>query len=127
MLLSLGAPLHREHKERLERALPGRFYELYGLTEGFMTILDRDDALASAASVGVPPPFYDMRIVDDAAATCRRGEVGEIMGRGPITMPGYYARRTRRRRRCATAGCTAATSVTSTTTASCTSSTARRT
>ena len=43
MLGSVGAPLHREHKDELVRVLPGRFYELYGLTEGFMTILDRDD------------------------------------------------------------------------------------
>jgi len=29
----LGAPLHKEHKETLNNRLPGRFYELYGLTE----------------------------------------------------------------------------------------------
>ena len=44
-ILSLGAPLLQEHKERLNAALPGRFYELYGLTEGFITVLDRDDAV----------------------------------------------------------------------------------
>jgi acyl-CoA synthetase (AMP-forming)/AMP-acid ligase II len=63
-ILSLGAPLHQEHKERLSRLLPDRFYELYGLTEGFVTILDRDDALRKSGSVGVPPPFYDLRIED---------------------------------------------------------------
>lgn len=73
-VLSLGAPLHVEHKDRLNGSLPGRFYELYGLTEGFITVLDRDDALRKAGSVGVPPPYYELRIV----------------GRGPITMPGYY-------------------------------------
>jgi long-chain acyl-CoA synthetase len=92
MLLSLGAPLHREHKQRLERALPGRFYELYGLTEGFVTILDREDALRKRGSVGVPPPFYDMRIIDDAGRDVPAGTVGEIVGRGPITMPGYLGR-----------------------------------
>ena len=35
MILSVGAPLLLEHKNRLNEALPGRFYELYGLTEGF--------------------------------------------------------------------------------------------
>jgi acyl-CoA synthetase (AMP-forming)/AMP-acid ligase II len=92
MLLSLGAPLHREHKERLARALPDRFHELYGLTEGFVTILDRDDALRKHGSVGVPPPFYDMRIVDDEGRDVPAGTVGEIVGRGPITMPGYLGR-----------------------------------
>jgi acyl-CoA synthetase (AMP-forming)/AMP-acid ligase II len=91
-VLSLGAPLHGEHKERLNRALPRRFYELYGLTEGFVTILDRDDAERKAGSVGVPPPFYDMRICDEAGRVLAPGEVGEIVGRGPITTPGYWQR-----------------------------------
>ena len=65
MILSLGAPLHQEYKDRLNALLPRRFYELYGLTEGFVTMLDRDDALRKAGSVGVPPPFYEMRIVGD--------------------------------------------------------------
>jgi acyl-CoA synthetase (AMP-forming)/AMP-acid ligase II len=92
MLVSLGAPLHREHKDRLERAVPGCFYELYGLTEGLVTILDRDDASRKRGSVGVPPPFYDLRIVDEADRELPPGEVGEIIGRGPITMPGYLGR-----------------------------------
>ena len=92
MIVSLGAPLHREHKERLERALPRRFHELYGLTEGFVTILDRDDALRKPGSVGVPPPFFDMRIVDADGRDVPPGAVGEIVGRGPITMPGYLGR-----------------------------------
>ena len=35
MLQSVGAPLHREYKDRLNELLPGRFCELYGLTEGW--------------------------------------------------------------------------------------------
>jgi acyl-CoA synthetase (AMP-forming)/AMP-acid ligase II len=92
MVLSLGAPLHREHKDRLNQVLPGRFYELYGLTEGFVTILDRDDAVRKAGSVGVPPPFFEMRIADESGRDVPRGAIGEIVGRGPITMPGYYHR-----------------------------------
>ena len=92
MILSLGAPLHREHKDVLNRVLPGRFYELYGLTEGFITVLDRADAVRKAGSVGIPPPFYELRIVDESGAECRPCDVGEIAGRGPITMPGYLNR-----------------------------------
>jgi len=92
MVLSLGAPLHNEYKDRLNALLPGRFYELYGLTEGLVTILDRDDAQRKAGSVGVPPPFYDLRIVDESGQDLPAGEVGEIVGRGPITMPGYHGR-----------------------------------
>ncbi|HXX85608.1 MAG TPA: AMP-binding protein [Casimicrobiaceae bacterium] len=92
MILSLGAPLHKQHKDTLNRVLPNRFYELYGLTEGFITVLDRADATHKAGSVGVPPPFYDMRIIDEAGTECAAGQVGEIVGRGPITMPGYLNR-----------------------------------
>jgi acyl-CoA synthetase (AMP-forming)/AMP-acid ligase II len=92
MVLSLGAPLHREYKDRLNRLLPNRFHELYGLTEGFITVLDRDDAQRKAGSVGVPPPFYEMRIVGDGDRDLPAGQTGEIVGRGPITMPGYYGR-----------------------------------
>lgn len=92
MILSLGAPLHQEHKDRLSALLPRRFYELYGLTEGFITVLDRDDAERKVGSVGVPPPLYEMKIVGDDGREVPAGTVGEIVGRGPITMPGYYNR-----------------------------------
>jgi acyl-CoA synthetase (AMP-forming)/AMP-acid ligase II len=91
-ILSLGAPLLQEHKDRLSAALPGRFYELYGLTEGFVTILDREEALRKSGSVGVPPPFYAIRIVRADGSDAAPGEIGEIAGRGPILMPGYYNR-----------------------------------
>ena len=92
MICSVGAPLHLEHKEELARRLPMRFYELYGLTEGFVTVLDRDDFPAKPGSVGVPPPLYEMRIVANDGTDLPAGRVGEIVGRGPITMPGYYKR-----------------------------------
>jgi long-chain acyl-CoA synthetase len=92
MIQSVGAPLHLEHKQRLNAALPGRFYELYGLTEGFMTVLDREDAVRKAGSVGVPIGFYEMRILDEAGREVPPGTVGEICGRGPLMMAGYYKR-----------------------------------
>ena len=92
MLCSLGAPLHLEHKQRLNAALPGRFYELYGLTEGFVTVLDKTDAPRKPGSVGVPPPFFEIRILDEEGKDVPAGTVGEICGRGPLLMPGYYKR-----------------------------------
>lgn len=92
MILSLGAPLQKARKETLNSVLPGRFCELYGLTEGFITVLDRADAGRKAGSVGIPPPFYEMRIVGEDGIDCAPGTVGEIIGRGPITMAGYVNR-----------------------------------
>jgi acyl-CoA synthetase (AMP-forming)/AMP-acid ligase II len=92
MIGSVGAPLHAEHKEALARRLPGRFYELYGLTEGFVTVLDKYDFARKPQSVGVVPPLFEMRIVDDDGKDLPVGQPGEILGRGPILMPGYYKR-----------------------------------
>lgn len=89
-ICSVGAPLHREHKDKLTKLLPGSFYELYGLTEGFVTVLDKNDYAAKPDSVGVPIPFSGMRIINDEGKDAAVGEVGEIVGYSPALMPGYY-------------------------------------
>jgi acyl-CoA synthetase (AMP-forming)/AMP-acid ligase II len=86
MIHNVGAPLLVEHKKILNEVLPNRFYELYGLTEGFVTILDKHDSVRKLGSVGCPSPFFELRILRPGAT----GEVGEICGRGPVLMPGYY-------------------------------------
>lgn len=91
-IISLGATFHLSHKQRLTDALGERFYEMYGLAEGFMTILDRRVATTKLASVGSPPPFFEMKIVDPLGEEVPAGTVGEIVGRGPILMEGYYRR-----------------------------------
>ncbi len=90
MILSLGAPLAQARKDQLNALLPGRFHELYGLTEGFLTILDRTDAVRKSGSVGCPPVFSDVRIVDDAGHDLPPDAPGEIVGRGPFVMQGYW-------------------------------------
>ncbi len=90
MLLNLGAPLAMRSKRRLFNELPGRYRELYGLTEGFMTVLAADDAERKPGSVGLPPAFMQVRVVDPEGRDCPTGEVGEIIGRGPCMMTGYY-------------------------------------
>lgn len=90
MLLTIGAPLQQQYKEAVNAVIPGRFYELYGLTEGFVTILDRNDFHRQPGSVGCPPPGYDIRIVNDDGEDLGPGEIGEIVGRGPILSSGYY-------------------------------------
>lgn len=92
MILSLGAPLAQPRKDQLNQLLPGRFHELYGLTEGFVTILDKTDAVRKAGSVGCPPPFSEVRIVDEAGHDLPPGQPGEIVGRGPFVMQGYWGK-----------------------------------
>ncbi len=90
MLLTVGAPLQQQYKQAVNEVIPGSFYELYGLTEGFVTILDRNDFNQQSGSVGCPPPGYDIRIVGDDGEDLEPGEIGEIVGRGPALSPGYY-------------------------------------
>ena len=92
MILSLGAPLAQPRKDQLNQLLPGRFHELYGLTEGFLTILDKTDAVHKAGSVGCPPPFSEVRIVGDDGRDQPPGQTGEIVGRGPFVMQGYWGK-----------------------------------
>ncbi|HOT83270.1 MAG TPA: AMP-binding protein [Candidatus Defluviicoccus seviourii] len=92
MLHNIGAPLLIEHKKRINELLPGRFYELYGLTEGLMTVLDKHDSIRKEGSVGCPPPFMEIKIVREDGTDAAPGEVGEIVGRSPCLMPGYYKR-----------------------------------
>jgi len=75
MLLTIGAPLQQQYKEAVNAVIPGRFYELYGLTEGFVTILDRNDFNQQSGSVGCPPPGYEIRIVDDHGKDLGPGEI----------------------------------------------------
>jgi long-chain acyl-CoA synthetase len=92
MLCSVGAPWHREHKERMLAVLPNSLYELYGLTEGFITVLDRSDFVRNIDSVGIPIVFSELRIADDKGEALPVGEIGEIVGRSPLMMPGYHGR-----------------------------------
>jgi acyl-CoA synthetase (AMP-forming)/AMP-acid ligase II len=90
MIHNVGAPLLLEYKHRLNQTLPGRFYELYGLTEGFMTVLDKHDAVRKVGSVGIPAPFMELRILDIDGKECAPRQIGEICGKSPMMMPGYY-------------------------------------
>lgn len=92
MFHSVGAPLHNEIKERIKRELPNRFYELYGVTEGFMTILDPYQFEEKMSSVGVPMRLGEVRVVNPLGRDVMVGEVGEIIGRSPVLMQGYYKR-----------------------------------
>jgi acyl-CoA synthetase (AMP-forming)/AMP-acid ligase II len=51
-----------------------------------------EDAIRKMGSVGSPALGVEVRIVDAEGADVRRGEVGEIVYRGPTVMQGYHGR-----------------------------------
>jgi long-chain acyl-CoA synthetase len=57
-----------------------------------MTVLDKNHYASKPNSVGPPQPLFEMRIVNDHGKDATPGEIGEIVGRGPALMPGYYKR-----------------------------------
>jgi acyl-CoA synthetase (AMP-forming)/AMP-acid ligase II len=91
-----GAPLPVEVKQALITRWPGRFLEVYGLTEGGCTvILDATAHPDKLATVGRPAPGTDIRIIDERGNEVPRGktgETGEIVGRSGMMMTGYFGR-----------------------------------
>jgi fatty-acyl-CoA synthase len=53
-------------------------------------ILRGEDALRKIGSVGTPMLNVEVRVVDDEMDDVARGEVGEIVYRGPLVMSGYW-------------------------------------
>ena len=86
-----GAPLPAADKRDILARWPGRFLEVYGLTEGGCTcILDLSAFPEKAHTVGRPAAGNDIRIIDDAGNALPAGERGEIIGRSPTMMSGYF-------------------------------------
>jgi acyl-CoA synthetase (AMP-forming)/AMP-acid ligase II len=91
-LMVCGSPLRLEVKREFPRRTGCRLIELYGLTEGVCTILAPEDFAAKTASVGKPFLGTDLRILDEYDREVPAGVTGEIVGRGPLLMQGYYNR-----------------------------------
>ena len=92
-IISGGSPLFPELKARIEQGFPGcAVMELYGLTEGFMTILQPEEAEGRTGSVGKPVRGNDYILVDEAGAVLPFGATGEICVRSVHWMVEYHNR-----------------------------------
>ena len=70
-----GAPLPVEVKQALITRWPGRFLEVYGLTEGGCTvILDATAHPDKLATVGRPAPGTDIRLIDERGNELPKGK-----------------------------------------------------
>ncbi len=85
-----GSPLAPALKRAIMERLPGQFIELYGLTEGLVTILPPEDMDAGIESVGRPAPGQRLAILGSDDTILEAGEPGEIVGTAPYMMAGYH-------------------------------------
>jgi len=85
-----GSPLSVSLKREIVERMPGDFIELYGLTEGLITILSPEDMSEKTASVGRPSPGQAIAIVDDNDRVVPTGDAGEIVGHARYMMAGYH-------------------------------------
>jgi len=90
--ITVGSPMHAALKRRLLALMPAAFHELYGLTEGILTVLTPQEMAGRLASVGKPVPGCDLRILDEDNRDCPAGTAGEVVSRARYVMPGYLGR-----------------------------------
>jgi acyl-CoA synthetase (AMP-forming)/AMP-acid ligase II len=102
---STGAPMDVALKREILARWPGRFLEVYGLTEGGVScFLEAGRHPDKLGTVGRPVHGAEVFLVDDAGhrlprppgqgAAARPHEqlVGEVVGRSPFMMAGYHNR-----------------------------------
>jgi len=88
--VSGGASLPVEVLRRFEKAFQVTIYEGYGLTECSPVCVENPYGRPTKpGSIGVPIPGFEARIVDERDRDVPRGEVGELIVRGPGVMKGY--------------------------------------
>jgi long-chain acyl-CoA synthetase len=88
-----SAPLRDSVKREVLARMPGKLMEVYGLTEGGgVCILVADEYPEKLHTVGCPAPGVEIRIIDENGEPVPTGEPGEIIGRGPAMMAGYWRR-----------------------------------
>ena len=88
-----AAPASVSLLETMGRTFPDvEIISLFGQTEmsPVTTSLPAADAVRKIGSVGKPVPMIAARIVDDEMNDVPRGEVGEIVYRGPTLRAGYW-------------------------------------
>lgn len=93
MKFSTSAPLRADVKRDVLSRFPGGLTEYYGLTEGGgVTILAAHEHPDKLHTVGVPGPGVELRFIDEAGQEVPAGQNGEICGRSPTMMRGYFGR-----------------------------------
>ena len=87
---STGSTMTVPFKQRMMSRFPGMLYEVYGMTEGIVTVLKPSDLPDKIKSVGRPMLGNDFRILDSDNRVLPNGEPGEIVAYAPSLLREYY-------------------------------------
>jgi long-chain acyl-CoA synthetase len=91
--ISGGAAMPGEIMRRFEARFGKLIYEGDGPTEcSPVTSVNPIGGLRKPASIGVPVPSVEMKILDEQGRELPHGQIGEICVRGPNVMKGYWKR-----------------------------------
>ncbi|MBI4332867.1 MAG: AMP-binding protein [Chloroflexi bacterium] len=87
-----GSPLAYHVGKEAEERLGAKLIQSYGSVDFSGISMGRPDDPQDARllTVGYPNPGNEMRLVDDSGRDVPEGEVGEIWGRGPTAISGYF-------------------------------------
>ncbi|HET9929371.1 MAG TPA: class I adenylate-forming enzyme family protein [Polyangiaceae bacterium] len=91
-LTNAGYALPAAHLRRLQELCPEtRIYAMYGQTECTrVCYLPPEQALERPASVGISMPNQELWLVREDGTRAEKGEIGELVVRGPNVMRGYW-------------------------------------
>jgi len=88
-----SAPFPPELKRDVLTRWPGGLIEFYGMTEGgASTMLLAHEHPDKLHTVGRPAPGSDIRLIGSDDREVPPGDIGEVVGRGPMMMSGYHNR-----------------------------------
>ena len=87
-----GAKLSYEIAKRIEPELGCQLQQVFGMAEGLICLTELDEKSDLVYfTQGKPMSSGDeVRVVDDNDEEVARGEVGQLLTRGPYTIAGYY-------------------------------------
>ncbi|MDZ4247146.1 MAG: class I adenylate-forming enzyme family protein, partial [Dehalococcoidia bacterium] len=87
-----GSPLAYHVGKEAEERLGAPIIQSYGSVDfsGVGSGLPQESMDARLLTAGYPNPGNEIKLVDEAGNEVPEGEVGEILGRGPTAVSGYY-------------------------------------
>lgn len=95
---SAGEALPEEIGQRWQSIVGSEVIDGIGSTEMLHIFVSNRPGHVRYGSSGIPVPGYEAKLLDDDGAVVDRGEIGELVVRGPSSAEGYWLQREKSRR-----------------------------